>query len=170
MAPEPALPTRSMAQDVYGSGVQDILADNGYSNDEPPRLRRQASNSSLNNVTLKNILHSNDNGASEAEQPTKFASFANMSRQNSEKGINFTYSEERDREEMSSFVSKKQTNSNGVSKNGEKKTTFAALPNTTTWQQQSNQQNQVTEHHSTGKLFVIYLIEKFVSSFFFFCC
>ncbi|XP_015607322.1 patronin isoform X4 [Cephus cinctus] len=148
---EPTLPARSSVQDVYGSGVQLILSDNGYNNEEPGRLRRQASNSSLNNVALKNILHSNDNDNTDGET-TKMASFANLSRQSSEKGINFTYMEQ-DREDppaKSSFTSKKQGQSNG---NGfaEKKTTFATLPNTTTWQQQSNQQMQQTEHHAADE-------------------
>ncbi|XP_063990128.1 patronin isoform X6 [Diachasmimorpha longicaudata] len=149
--PEPNLPVRSSVQDVYGSDVQHILADNGYSNNEPtPRLRRQASNSSLNNVALKNLLHSTDNEQIDGES-TKMASFANLSRQSSEKGINFTYGEQQERgdtEMRGNFVSKKhgQSNGNGI---GEKKTTFATLPNTTTWQQQSSLQSQQAEPHSS---------------------
>lgn len=145
---EPTLPARSSVQDVYGSGVQHILADNGYGNDEPPRLRRQASNSSLDNVALKQILHSSENDNSEGDT-SKLASFANLNRQSSEKGINLTYTESEDTTTKSNLSNKKhgQTNGNG---NGEKKTTFATLPNTTTWQQQSNQQSQQAEQHSAG--------------------
>ncbi|XP_066580923.1 patronin-like isoform X3 [Prorops nasuta] len=145
---EPAVPARSSVQDVYGSGVQLILADNGHNVEEPPRLRRQTSNSSLDNVALKNILHSSESDHADGDT-TKLASFANLSRQSSEKGINFTYTEQ-DRDDMSvksSFLNKKhgQTNGNGIQ---EKKTTFATLPNTTTWQQQSNQHSQQMEHHA----------------------
>ncbi|KAL0132343.1 hypothetical protein PUN28_000256 [Cardiocondyla obscurior] len=150
---EPTLPARSSVQDVYGSGVQHIIADNGYSgSEEPTRLRRQASNSSLDNVALRQILHSsaeNDNntdsgggGGGDTLNQTKFASFANLSKQNSEKGINFTYTEQDD---AKSSRKHGQSNGNG---NNEKKTTFATLPNTTTWQQQSNQQSQQMEQHS----------------------
>ncbi|XP_011869487.1 PREDICTED: patronin isoform X2 [Vollenhovia emeryi] len=153
---EPTLPARSSVQDVYGSGVQHIIADNGYSGgEEPTRLRRQASNSSLDNVALRQILHSsaeNDNcadsgggggvGGGGGDGLTKFASFANLSRQSSEKGINFTYTEQDD---AKSGRKHGQSNGNG---NSEKKTTFATLPNTTTWQQQSNQQSQQMEQHS----------------------
>ncbi|XP_036145008.1 patronin isoform X7 [Monomorium pharaonis] len=148
-AAEPTLPARSSVQDAYSSGVQHIIADNGYGGGEEFRLRRQASNSSLdNNVALRQILHSsaeNDNGADGGgggDTLTKFASFANLSRQSSEKGINFTYTEQDD----AKFNRKHgQSNGNG---NNEKKTTFATLPNTTTWQQQSNQQSQQMEQHS----------------------
>lgn len=147
---EPTLPARSSVQDVYGSGVQHIIADNGYSGgEEPTRLRRQASNSSLDNVALHQILHSNtDSGADSGggSDVTKFASFANLSRQSSEKGINFTYTEQDD---AKSARKHGQSNGNG---NNEKKTTFATLPNTTTWQQQSNQQSQQMEQHSIGEL------------------
>lgn len=147
---EPTLPARSSVQDVYGSGVQHILADNGYGSDEPPRLRRQASNSSLDSVALKQILHSSENDNSEGDT-SKLSSFANLNRQTSEKAINLTYTEqERDDGTTKSNLSNKkhgQTNGNG---NGEKKTTFATLPNTTTWQQQSNQQLQQAEQHSVG--------------------
>lgn len=155
---EPTLPARSSVQDVYGSGVQHIIADNGYGGDEePPRLRRQASNSSLDNVALRHILHSsveNDGGADGGnnggnDAVTKLASFANLSRQSSEKGINFTYTEQ-ERQADNAKPSKKQGQSNGNG-NNEKKTTFATLPNTTTWQQQSSQQSQQTEQHSVGK-------------------
>ncbi|XP_018059324.1 PREDICTED: patronin isoform X9 [Atta colombica] len=149
-ATEPTLPARSSVQDVYGSGVQHIIADNGYSgSEEPMRLRRQASNSSLDNVALRQILHSNvendsstdgSSGGGGGDVPTKFASFANLSRQSSEKGINFTYTEQDDAKS-----NRKHGQSNG---NSEKKTTFATLPNTTTWQQQSNQQSQQMEQHS----------------------
>ncbi|KYM95331.1 Short spindle protein 4 [Cyphomyrmex costatus] len=122
-ATEPTLPARSSVQDVYGSGVQHIIADNGYSgSEEPMRLRRQASNSSLDNVALRQILHSN------VENDSK-------------KGINFTYTEQQD----DAKSNRKHGQSNG---NSEKKTTFATLPNTTTWQQQSNQQSQQLEQHS----------------------
>ncbi|XP_015430817.1 PREDICTED: patronin isoform X4 [Dufourea novaeangliae] len=146
---EPTLPARSSVQDVYGSGVQHILADNGYGNDEPPRLRRQASNSSLDSVALKQILHSNDNDNSEGDT-SKLSSFANLNRQSSEKGINLTYTEAEDALTKSNLTIKKhgQTNGNG---NSEKKTTFATLPNTTTWQQQSNQQSQQVEQHSVDE-------------------
>ncbi|XP_028524714.1 patronin isoform X24 [Apis cerana] len=146
---EPTLPARSSVQDVYGSGVQHILSDNGYDKEEPPRLRRQTSNSSLDNVALKQILHSSENVNSEGDT-SKLASFANLSRQSSEKGINLTYTEQ-DRDDNKSTLSGKkfgQTNGNG---NGEKKTTFATLPNTTTWQQQSNQQSQQVEQHSVDE-------------------
>ncbi|XP_076668126.1 calmodulin-regulated spectrin-associated protein patronin isoform X14 [Andrena cerasifolii] len=150
-ATEPTLPARSSVQDVYGSGVQHILADNGYGNDEPPRLRRQASNSSLDNVALKQILHSSENDNSEGDT-AKLASFANLNRQSSEKAINLTYTEQEreDNTSKSNLSNKKhgQTNGNG---NGEKKTTFATLPNTTTWQQQSNQQSQQVEQHSVDE-------------------
>lgn len=158
--PEPAVPARSMLQDVYGSDVQHILSDNGYCNDEPPpRLRRQASNSSLNNSRdTKNIVHSSENDNTEGEA-MKMASFANLGRQSSEKGINLHYTEQ-EREEMAAranFAKKKygQSNGNGV---GEKKTTFATLPNTTTWQQQSNQQSQHSDQHSTGTNTFHYLV------------
>ncbi|XP_076245339.1 calmodulin-regulated spectrin-associated protein patronin isoform X14 [Calliopsis andreniformis] len=148
---EPTLPARSSVQDVYGSGVQHILADNGYGNDEPPRLRRQASNSSLDNVALKQILHSSETDSSEGDT-SKLASFANLNRQSSEKAINLNYTEqERDDGTNKSNLSNKkhgQTNGNG---NGEKKTTFATLPNTTTWQQQSNQQSQQAEQHTVDE-------------------
>nr|XP_012147105.1 PREDICTED: patronin isoform X15 [Megachile rotundata] len=148
---EPTLPARSSVQDVYGSGVQHILADNGYGNEEPPKLRRQTSNSSLDNVALKQILHSSDNDNSEGDT-SKLASFANLSRQSSDKGINLTYTEQEreDTTSKSNLSNKKhgQTNGNG---NGEKKTTFATLPNTTTWQQQSNQQSQQAEQHSADE-------------------
>ncbi|XP_029055900.1 patronin isoform X11 [Osmia bicornis bicornis] len=148
---EPTLPARSSVQDVYGSGVQHILSDNGYGNEEPAKLRRQTSNSSLDNVALKQILHSSDNDNSEGDT-SKLASFANLSRQSSDKGINLTYTEQ-EREDITSksnLSNKKhgQTNGNG---NGEKKTTFATLPNTTTWQQQSNQQSQQAEQHSVDE-------------------
>ncbi|XP_078049388.1 calmodulin-regulated spectrin-associated protein patronin isoform X5 [Augochlora pura] len=147
---EPTLPARSSVQDVYGSGVQHILSDNGYGNDEPPRLKRQASNSSLDNVALKQILHSSDNDNSEGDNTSKLASFANLNRQSSDKGINLTYTESEDATTKSNLSNKKhgQTNGNG---NGEKKTTFATLPNTTTWQQQSNQQSQQVEQHSVDE-------------------
>lgn len=159
---EPTLPARSSVQDVYGSGVQHILSDNGYDKEEPPRLRRQTSNSSLDNVALKQILHSSENVNSEGDT-SKLASFANLSRQSSEKGINLTYTEQ-DRDDGKSNMSGKkfgQTNGNG---NGnEKKTTFATLPNTTTWQQQSSQQSQQVEQHSVGmlRLCCIYVILRF---------
>lgn len=151
---EPTLPARSSVQDVYGSGVQHIIADNGYGgSEEPTRLRRQASNSSLDNVALRQILHSsaeNDGGADGSETVAKLASFANLGKQNSEKGINFTYTEqERQDDQIKSIKKHGQSNGNG---NSEKKTTFATLPNTTTWQQQSNQQSQQMEQHSIGKL------------------
>ncbi|XP_067203926.1 patronin isoform X8 [Linepithema humile] len=152
---EPTLPARSSVQDVYGSGVQHIIADNGYGGgEEPPRLRRQASNSSLDTVALRHILHSsaeNDGGADigggggDAISATKFASFANLSRQSSEKGINFTYMEQERLDDAKLNRKHGQSNGNG---NGEKKTTFATLPNTTTWQQQSSQQSQQMEQHS----------------------
>lgn len=154
---EPTLPARSSVQDVYGSGVQHILSDNGYGTGEEPssRLRRQASNSSLDNVALRQILHSsneNDGADGGGEAMAKMASFANLSRQSSEKGINFTYTEQ-EREDAvakSSLTMKKHGQSNGNG-NGEKKTTtFATLPNTTTWQQQSSQQSQQMEQHSVG--------------------
>ncbi|XP_043262535.1 patronin isoform X4 [Colletes gigas] len=148
-ATEPTLPARSSVQDVYGSGVQHILSDNGYGIDEPPRLRRQASNSSLDNVALKQILHSSENDNSEGDS-SKLASFANLNRQSSDKGINLNYTESDDTNTKSNISNKKhgQTNGNG---NGEKKTTFATLPNTTTWQQQSNQQSQQAEQHSADE-------------------
>lgn len=149
---EPTLPARSSVQDVYGSGVQHIIADNGYGGgEEPPRLRRQASNSSLDTVALRHILHSsdgNDGGADTGDAVTKFASFANLSRQSSEKGINFTYMEQERLDDAKFSKKHGQSNGNG---NGEKKTTFATLPNTTTWQQQSSQQSQQMEQHSIGK-------------------
>ncbi|XP_072763934.1 patronin isoform X3 [Anoplolepis gracilipes] len=152
---EPTLPARSSVQDVYGSGVQHIIADNGYNGsnggEEPPRLRRQASNSSLDNVALRQILHSgveNDGGGVDSsdngDAVTKLASFANLNRQSSEKGINFTYMEQERQDEIKQS-NKRHGQSNG---NGEKKTTFATLPNTTTWQQQSSQQSQQMEQHS----------------------
>ncbi|XP_043794535.1 patronin isoform X13 [Apis laboriosa] len=146
---EPTLPARSSVQDVYGSGVQHILSDNGYDKEEPPRLRRQTSNSSLDNVALKQILHSSENVNSEGDT-SKLASFANLSRQSSEKGINLTYTEQERDDGKSNLSGKKfgQTNGNG---NGEKKTTFATLPNTTTWQQQSSQQSQQVEQHSVDE-------------------
>lgn len=79
------------------------------------------------------------------------ASFANIGRQSSEKAINLNYTEQ-EREAMaakSNLANKKNGQSNGNAA-GEKKTTFATLPNTTTWQQQSHQQSQQTEHHSAG--------------------
>lgn len=144
------MPARSSVQDVYGSGVQHILSDNSYDKEEPPRLRRQTSNSSLDNVALKQILHSSETVNSEGDT-SKLASFANLSRQSSEKGINLTYTEQERDEGKSSLAGKKfgQANGNG---NGEKKTTFATLPNTTTWQQQSSQQSQQVEQHSVGML------------------
>lgn len=151
---EPTLPARSSVQDVYGSGVQLILSDNGYGAEpDTPRLKRQASNSSLNNVVaLKNILHSND-GDADASASAKLASFAQLGRQSSEKVINFTYSNQ-DKDEAAlkkatNIVAKKQQNQNNGNSN-EKKTTFAALPNTTTWQQQSNQQNTQAESNAGG--------------------
>ncbi|XP_057327645.1 patronin isoform X9 [Microplitis mediator] len=167
-ATEPTLPARSSVQDVYGSDVQHILSDNGYANDEPPtRLRRQISNSSLNNTSHKNILHStdnNDNTDSEIKSSsantsttsaTKMSSFANLTQHNSEKSINFKYTEQQDHDhELSgnkiNYNNKKfgQSNGNGI---GEKKTTFATLPNTTTWQQQSAQQSQQLEQQSTDE-------------------
>lgn len=156
---EPTLPARSSVQDVYGSGVQHILSDNGYgTSEEPSRLRRQASNSSLDNVALRQILHSSENDGTAdggGETIAKMASFANLSRQSSEKGINFTYTEqERDDSVTKSTLSKKHGQSNGNG-NGEKKTTFATLPNTTTWQQQSSQQSQQIEQHCVGKFHYI---------------
>ncbi|XP_014473697.1 PREDICTED: patronin isoform X7 [Dinoponera quadriceps] len=151
---EPTLPARSSVQDVYGSGVQHILSDNGYgTGEEPSRLRRQASNSSLDNVALRQILHSSENDGAEGggeAMAAKMASFANLSRQSSEKGINFTYMEQEreDTAAKSSLTMKKHGQSNG---NGEKKTTFATLPNTTTWQQQSSQQSQQMEQHSVDE-------------------
>ncbi|XP_043681964.1 patronin isoform X15 [Vespula pensylvanica] len=145
---EPTLPARSSVQDVYGSGVQHILADNGYNNEEPSRLRRQASNSSLDNVALKSILHSSENDNNDGST-TKLSSFSNLSKQSMEKGINLTYTDqERDDNSTKSNVSSKkygQSNGNGIA---EKKTTFATLPNTTTWQQQSTQHSQQIEHQS----------------------
>ncbi|XP_015522399.2 patronin isoform X6 [Neodiprion lecontei] len=150
---EPTLPARSSVQDVYGSGVQLILSDNGYSADEPPRLKRQASNSSLNNVTLKNILHSNENDSNVDSNSSKLASFAQLGRQSSDKVINFTYSNQEKDDNLlkkAGIVAKKQVQNNG-STSGEKKTTFAALPNTTTWQQQSNQHMQQAETNTTDE-------------------
>lgn len=201
---EPTLPARSSVQDVYASGVQLILSDNGYSNDEQQqqqisssRLRRHPSNSSLDNFALKNnqLLHSNSSsekndselinkmstspgtgaatttttsGATTLDSMTKLASFANLNRQTSEKGINFTYTEqERDEAIVKSNLANKkhgQTNGNGF---GEKKTTFATLPNTTTWQQQSNQQNQQSESHSVGEWIFFCCFDFFQI---FFCC
>ncbi|XP_033179908.1 patronin isoform X23 [Bombus impatiens] len=145
---EPTLPARSSVQDVYGSGVQHILSDNGYDKEEPPRLRRQTSNSSLDNVALKQILHSSENVNSDGDT-SKLASFANLSRQSSEKGINLTYTEQERDDSKSNLSNKKLGQTNG-NRNGEKKTTFATLPNTTTWQQQSNQQSQQMEQHSVA--------------------
>ncbi|KAK9302493.1 hypothetical protein QLX08_005556 [Tetragonisca angustula] len=146
---EPTLPARSSVQDVYGSGVQHILSDNGYDKEGPPRLRRQTSNSSLDNVTLKQVLHSSENVNSDGDT-SKLASFANLSRQSSEKGINLTYTEQERDDSKSNLSNKKLGQSNG-NRNGEKKTTFATLPNTTTWQQQSNQQSQQVEQHSVDE-------------------
>ncbi|XP_076476243.1 calmodulin-regulated spectrin-associated protein patronin isoform X2 [Bombus vancouverensis nearcticus] len=146
---EPTLPARSSVQDVYGSGVQHILSDNGYDKEEPPRLRRQTSNSSLDNVALKQILHSSENVNSDGDT-SKLASFANLSRQSSEKGINLTYTEQERDDSKSNLSNKKLGQTNG-NRNGEKKTTFATLPNTTTWQQQSNQQSQQMEQHSVDE-------------------
>ncbi|XP_043500828.1 patronin isoform X12 [Polistes fuscatus] len=147
---EPTLPARSSVQDVYGSGVQHILSDNGYNNEEPSRLRRQASNSSLDNVALKSILHSSENDNNDAST-TKLSSFSNLSKQSMEKGINLTYTDQ-DRGDdnsttKSNVTNKKygQSNGNGIA---EKKTTFATLPNTTTWQQQSTQHSQQMENQS----------------------
>ncbi|XP_076751755.1 calmodulin-regulated spectrin-associated protein patronin isoform X7 [Xylocopa sonorina] len=81
---------------------------------------------------------------------SKLASFANLSRQSSEKGINLTYTEQERDDSKSNASSKKQGQTNGNG-NGEKKTTFATLPNTTTWQQQCNQQSQQVEQHSTDE-------------------
>ena len=155
---EPTLPARSSVQDVYGSGVQLILADNGYSNnDPPPRLKRHASNSRLDNTMLKMSQHSSGNDKTDGEI-MKLASFANLSLQSSEKGINFTYTEQEREEALakSNLANKKhgQSNGNGLA---EKKTTFATLPNTTTWQQQSNQQNQQSEHQPVGKVFIVFI-------------
>lgn len=167
---EPTLPARSSVQDVYASGVQHILSDNGYgTGEEPSRLRRQASNSSLDNVALRQILHSSENDGAEGggEAMAKMASFANLSRQSSEKGINFTYTEQ-EREDAvakSSFTMKKHGQSNGNG-NGEKKTTFATLPNTTTWQQQSSQQSQQMEQHSVGRFSLIWDVVDGVDEFF----
>lgn len=161
---EPTLPARSSVQDVYGSGVQHIIADNGYGGEEPPRLlRRQASNSSLDNVALRQIIHSsaeNDGGsgggggADVGESVAKLASFANLGKQNSEKGINFTYMEQ-ERQDHHDHVAvkpgKKHGHSNGNGSAEKKITTFATLPNTTTWQQQSSQQSQQMEQHSVGE-------------------
>ncbi|XP_053593724.1 patronin isoform X4 [Microplitis demolitor] len=166
-ATEPTLPARSSVQDVYGSDVQNILSDNGYANDEPPtRLRRQISNSSLNNSSHKNILHSTDNNdntdceiksstTNTSASATKMSSFANLTQHSSEKSINFKYTEQQDHDhELSgnkiNYNNKKygQSNGNGI---GEKKTTFATLPNTTTWQQQSAQQSQQLEQQSTDE-------------------
>ncbi|XP_043484313.1 patronin isoform X2 [Leptopilina heterotoma] len=174
---EPTLPARSSVQDVYGSGVQLILSDNGYNNDEQQpfsRLRRHPSNTSLDSVALKNspslVQHSSRDNSEKVidnneptmttlasgvtDSMTKLASFANLNRQSSEKGINFNYMEQEREQEAaaaaivkSNIANKKhgQTNGNGFA---EKKTTFATLPNTTTWQQQSSQQNQQSESHS----------------------
>ncbi|XP_076751766.1 calmodulin-regulated spectrin-associated protein patronin isoform X17 [Xylocopa sonorina] len=146
---EPTLPARSSVQDVYGSGVRYILFDNGYDKEEPCRFRRQASYCRLDNVALKQILHSSENDHSEGDT-SKLASFANLSRQSSEKGINLTYTEQERDDSKSNASSKKQGQTNGNG-NGEKKTTFATLPNTTTWQQQCNQQSQQVEQHSTDE-------------------
>ncbi|XP_033208972.1 patronin isoform X3 [Belonocnema kinseyi] len=150
----PTLPARSSVQDVYGSGVQLILADNGYNNEEPPppRLRRHASNSSMDSTGLKSTLqHSSEIDKTDGEI-TKLASFANLGRQTAEKVINFTYTEQEKEEALakSNLANKKhvQTNGNGLA---EKKTSFATLPNTTTWQQQSNQQNQQNENQSADE-------------------
>lgn len=121
-------------------------------------MRRQMSNSSLDNVALRQILHSSENDGVESggETTAKMASFANLSRQSSEKGINFTYMEQ-EREDMtakSSFTAKKHGQSNGNG-NNEKKTTFATLPNTTTWQQQSSQQSQQMEQPYVGEFWCI---------------
>ncbi|CAL7945726.1 unnamed protein product [Xylocopa violacea] len=146
---EPTLPARSSVQDVYGSGVRYILFDNGYDKEEPCRFRRQASYCRLDNVALKQILHSSENDHSEGDT-SKLASFANLSRQSSEKGINLTYTEQERDDSKSNASSKKQGQTNGNG-NGEKKTTFATLPNTTTWQQQCNQQSQQVEQHSADE-------------------
>ncbi|KAI4478252.1 hypothetical protein M0802_014567 [Mischocyttarus mexicanus] len=149
---EPTLPARSSVQDVYGSGVQHILSDNGYNNEEPPRLRRQASNSSLDNVALKSILHSSENDNNDAST-TKLSSFSNLSKQSMEKGINLTYTDQDNRGDdnlstKSNVTNKKygQSNGNGIAE--KKTTTFATLPNTTTWQQQSTQHSQQMENQS----------------------
>ncbi|XP_048508203.1 patronin isoform X10 [Athalia rosae] len=151
---EPTLPARSSVQDVYGSGVQLILSDNGYSSEEPPKLKRQSSNSSLNNVALKNILHSNENDNVDGNSSSKLASFAQLGRQNSEKVINFTYSNQEKDDNLlkkaGGVVGKKQIQNNGNTL-AEKKTTFAALPNTTTWQQQSNQQMLQAESNNADE-------------------
>lgn len=178
-ATEPTLPARSSVQDAYGSDVQNILADNGYGNDDlpPTRLRRQISNSNLNNSSHKNVLHSTDNNNDNTDSEikttantsaTKMSSFANLTQHNSEKSINFKYTEQQEHDELSAnkvnYNNKKfgQSNGNGI---GEKKTTFATLPNTTTWQQQSAQQSQQLEQQSAGKfyLFFIKLTKKFHS-------
>ncbi|XP_044587352.1 patronin isoform X3 [Cotesia glomerata] len=164
-ATEPTLPARSSVQDAYGSDVQNILADNGYGNDDlpPTRLRRQISNSNLNNLSHKNVLHSTDNNNDNTDgeikttantSATKMSSFANLTQHNSEKSINFKYTEQQEHDELSAnkvnYNNKKfgQSNGNGI---GEKKTTFATLPNTTTWQQQSAQQSQQLEQQSADE-------------------
>ncbi|XP_044012455.1 patronin isoform X4 [Aphidius gifuensis] len=163
VAIEPTIPIRTMMQDVYGSDVQNILADNGYSNDEPtktPRLRRQMSNTNINNSStpIKNILHSIDNDDNNNDdidddnKVKKMASFATYGKQNTDNNSNFKLVERNKDDSIankSNFTINKheQSNGNGIG-NNEKKTTFATLSNTTTWQQQYAQQSQQLEQNT----------------------
>lgn len=136
---------RSSLQDARGS-IQ-LGYDNGcekQDNDsEKLKLKRQLSSDEISLRKLKAA----DLTDGEA---TSRMSFADLKQQKiGGGGIQFVYMN--DREEgtpaKSSFFSK-----NGNGTNGEKKTTFAALPNTTTWQQQSSNHQNLTQIENSEQL------------------
>lgn len=129
---------RSSLQDARGS-IQ-LGYDNGcekQDNDtEKLKLKRQLSS---DDISLRKLNQDKLSDLIDTEAVNRM-SFADLKQQKfSGGGIQFVYMNDREEcgPQKSSFLNK-----NISSTNGEKKTTFATLPNTTTWQQQS------TNHHN----------------------
>ncbi|XP_063226734.1 patronin isoform X2 [Bacillus rossius redtenbacheri] len=133
------VPVRTSAQETRGSGVELIFNDNGYSREKQDADRPEQQPAS---VSLKDML------SRPREEPGDAASLLELSRVRSagdlsSKGIQQALYMQQDLEpedgspaKNSSILNRKGITANGT---GEKKTSFAALPNnTTTWQQQSS--------------------------------
>lgn len=142
---------RSSLQDARGS-IQ-LGYDNGYEKSDVDRenqkLKKQLSNDEISLRTITNSQQNDDDSDTQDSDTTNRMSFADLKKQKAAlgetKGINLVYMQH-DKENApskSSFLSKTVGVNNT---NGEKKTTFATLPNTTTWQQQSTNVQAVADN------------------------
>ncbi|XP_056647194.1 patronin isoform X17 [Diorhabda sublineata] len=138
-------PVRSTYQDARGSfqlGYENCCDEKQDNGTEKYKLKRQLSSDDIalrnlsSNVNKENIIRDLVDG-----DITKRMSFAELGKQKQlgeHKGIQLVYMNDKEEyPQKSSFLSK-------MGNGGEKKTTFATLPNTTTWQEQSSQNQQVT--------------------------